>query len=64
MIDSLIQFDKNLFLFLNKNNSLFDDFFVLITNHKTMALLTIPTVFILAFIFQNKNLNLLFYASC
>ena len=59
MIDSLIQFDKNLFLFLNKNNSLFDDFFVFITNHKTMALLTVPTVFILTFIFQKQKFKLI-----
>ena len=34
MIEKIIEFDKKLFLFLNKGNSLLDDFFVFITNDK------------------------------
>ncbi len=57
MIEKLIQFDKNLFLFLNQGNSSLDDFFVFITNNKTMALFTIPTVFLLAYNFQKTKIK-------
>mgnify|MGYP001287139835 CR=1 FL=1 len=57
MIEKIIEFDKKLFLFLNKGNSLLDDFFVFITNDKIMALFIIPTVFSLAVIFQKHKIK-------
>ena len=57
MIEKIIEFDKNLFLFLNKGNSFLDGFFVFITNNKTMALFTIPIVIILAYIYQKNKIK-------
>ncbi len=57
MIDRLIQFDKDLFLFLNKGSSFLDNFFVFITNKQTMALFIIPTVFFLAYNYQKTKIK-------
>tara|TARA_B100001250_G_C19620456_1_gene709122 strand:+ start:55 stop:630 length:576 start_codon:yes stop_codon:yes gene_type:complete len=58
MIEKIIQFDKNLFLFLNnKGDSFLDDFFVFITNNKTMALFTIPVVIVLAYIYKKNKIK-------
>lgn len=57
MIEILIQFDKNLFLFLNNGNSFLDDFFVFITNNKVMALFIIPTVFFIAYNYQKNKMK-------
>ena len=57
MIEKLIQFDKNLFLFLNKGNSFLDEFFIVITNNKTMALVTIPIVIFLAYNYQKNKIK-------
>ena len=40
MIDLLIEIDKKIFLYLNNGSSLFDDFFVFITNSTNMTLIT------------------------
>ena len=58
MIEKIIQFDKNLFLFLNnKGNSSLDEFFVFITSNKTMALFTIPIVIVLAYIYKKNKIK-------
>ena len=62
MIDLLIEIDKKIFLYLNNGSSLFDDFFVFITNSTNMTLITIPVIIYLVTKHQKKQVfNIILY---
>lgn len=61
MIDLLIEIDKKIFLYLNNGSSLFDDFFVFITNSTNMTLITIPVIIYLVTKHQKKNKYLILF---
>ena len=63
MIDLLIEIDKKIFLYLNNGSSLFDDFFVFITNSTNMTLITIPVIIYLVTKHQKKKqvFNIILY---
>ena len=55
MLDKIIEFDKDLFIYLNKSESITDFFWIFITNEKVMFVMLLSFIIYLLYKYERNN---------